>query len=186
VKLQRQGARAFALLAGAFGLLLPTILHVELAAGEGRHQILSEQRQAQILKEVVVSYIGLLADDPALRSNLAYMQMDAKISALLFLFDSLSDPAALKVFASLNSYYIGEHSNEIYECLARRKGRALESYLQELVHQRSTECEERFRSRSRFDRVAICLTRNESVQHAETLIEEIRSGSSCSNDELLQ
>lgn len=153
--------------------------------------------EAGILKRVVVSYLGLLATYPELRSSThakreqenALRQMDMSISSMLFLFDSLNDPHSLRVFASLDSYYLGEHSAEIYNCLARRKGSVLKPFLRQIFSQSQPECVAKFGeagAKPKAGQVAICLTKKEAAGRVGGLIEQINRGVGCTDQELLQ
>ena len=152
--------------------------------------------QAGILKRVVVSYLGLLAAYPDLRSSthgeqeraIALTKMDMSISSMLFLFDPLNDLRSLKEFAALGSYYLGSHSAEIYGCLARRKGRALEPFLEQILHQSSTDCLDEFgeKANTKPGEVLICRTKEEENRGSRDLIEQINRGVGCSDQELLE
>ena len=153
--------------------------------------------EAGILKQVVVSYLGLIAAYPDLRftshaqreETLAGTQMDAAVSSLLFLFDSLNDPESLRVFASLESYYLGEHSAEIYNCLARRKGHALEAVFRPMLSLSKPECIAEFGYQSaepKPSQIAICLTKEEAEGRIKGLIHDIDLGVGCTDEELLE
>ena len=165
-----------------------TTLHA--TTRESSHRLISEGRQAEILKGLAVSYLGLLVADHGLESSHARQAMVASISEMLFFFDSLNNREALKIFATLDSYYLGELPDQIYDRLALRKGKALRPYLQEGVRAQTSDCIERFGAEAEAgtkpNTFRVCLDRHEFVDRTRRLVNQINAGVGCSNEELLE
>jgi len=144
---------------------------------------------ARLLKRAIVSDLALYIQKQSVRSDKAYADHSAYLVRRLSLLDSLGSPEALAMFASLSGYYLGTRGEELYDCLALRKGKALEPYLEEYVRNGNAECSQElgqgFTKPSYALRgYALCPSGQQQKAHLTTLIAEIDSSKSCSDSKL--
>ena len=92
----------------------------------------------------------------------------------LTLFDPLSSPEALGVLASLSGYYLSVRGEKVYDCLALRKGKELEPFLEQYLRNGNPEClrelGDRFATPSNaLDGYALCLSDQQQKGWPDTL-----------------
>ena len=147
----------------------------------------SEQSgEAKLLKRAIVSDLAIYAQDQRLQPNGAYGD---QIVSRLSRFDSMNSPEAFIVFASLSGYYLGTPAEKLYYCLALRKGRALEPYLEHYLHNASPEClsdlgQNFTRPSAALDGYAVCRSPEQQTQRLRNLIVDIDSGEYCTDSHL--
>ena len=147
----------------------------------------SEQSgEAKLLKRAIVSDLAIYAQDQQLQPNGAYGD---QIVSRLSRFDSMNSPEAFIVFASLSGYYLGTPAEKLYYCLALRKGRALEPYLEHYLHNASPEClsdlgQNFTRPSAALDGYAVCRSPEQQTQRLRNLIVDIDSGEYCTDSHL--
>ncbi len=102
------------------------------------------------------------------------LQLVYNCNELMYLFDCLDDEASLKAFASLSSYYLGEHVGEIYDCIALRKGKDLLPFLEAMLRNKENEC-----IRINGPKCTVCQDREWYFNYLKALIERIKKGETC-------
>lgn len=145
---------------------------------------------ARLLKRAIVANFALFVQEQTRRSDKAYAALSENVVRRLSLFDPLGTPEALGVLASLNGYYLGAPGEELYRCLALRKGKALEPYLEQYLHIGNPECSQELgptftKPSSALDGYALCPSDQQQKAHLATLIAAIYSASPCSDSEFV-
>ena len=143
---------------------------------------------APLLKRAIVANLALFVKEQTSRSDKAYAALSENVVRRLSLFDQLGSPEALGVLASLSGYYLGARGTELYRCLVLRKGKALEPYLEQYLHNRNPECSQELgatftKPSSALDGYALCRSDQQQKAHLATLIAAIYSESACSDSE---
>jgi hypothetical protein len=143
---------------------------------------------ARLLKRAIVSSLALFVKEQTSRSDKAYTAVSENVVSRLSLFDPLGSSEALGVLASLSGYYLGARGEELYRCLVLRKGKALEPYLEQYLHNRNPECSQELgatftKPSSALDGYALCRSDQQQKAHLATLIAAIYSESACSDSE---
>jgi hypothetical protein len=143
---------------------------------------------ARVLKRAIVSNLGLFVTEQTSRSDKAYAALSENLVRKLALFDQLGSPEALGVLASLSGYYLGARGEELYRCLVLRRGKALEPYLVQYLHNGNPECSQQLgpiftKPSSALDGYALCPSDQQQKAHLTTLIAAIYSESRCSDSE---
>jgi hypothetical protein len=138
---------------------------------------------APLLKRAIVSDLALLIQEQGARSDKEY-----PVHQLLS-FDQLSSPEALGVFASLSGYYLGARGEELYDCLSLRKGKGLEPYLEQYLHNGNAECSQQLGQTfttpsSALGGYPLCPDGRQQKAHLTTLIAELDSARTCSDSDL--
>jgi hypothetical protein len=144
---------------------------------------------ARLLKRTIVSDLAVFVEQQGGNPGKAYADHAGYLVHQLSLFDPLGSPAALEVFAGLSGYYLGARAQQLYDCLSLRKGKILEPYLQQYIHNGNGQCtQELGQSFTKPRRVpggyALCPSGQQQTAHLRALIAEIDSGKLCSNSEL--
>jgi len=121
---------------------------------------------AALVKRAIVSLPHSEADEDA-------------VLGLMLLFDSWNSDESLRVLASFSSYYLGEASGGLYDCLVLRKGKAIRPYLEQVLRSNSDECMAEFGARSRGN-----CEDSRRKERIRNLLSRIDSGERCSNEEL--
>src|SRR5271166_383354 len=96
--------------------------------------------QARLLKLAIVSDLAIYAQDESSQFSATSGDHTGYVVSRLSRFDSMNSPGALEVFASLSGYYLGASAEKLYYCLALRKGKPLETYLDQYLHNANAEC----------------------------------------------
>jgi hypothetical protein len=143
---------------------------------------------ARLLKRAIVSNLALFVKEQTSRSDKAYGALSENVARKLSLFDTLGSPEALGVLASLSGYYLGARGEELYRCLVLRKGKALEPYLEQYLHNGNPECSQELgaaftKPSSALNGYAPCRSDQQQKAHFATLIAAIYSESACSDSE---
>jgi hypothetical protein len=99
-----------------------------------------EPSTAKLLKRAIVSDLAVLAQGHNLQPRTGYSDHMEYVTSQLLLFDGMNSQEALSMFASLSGYYIGAPTEKLYQCLALRKGEALEPQLEHYLHDGNPEC----------------------------------------------
>jgi hypothetical protein len=150
-------------------------------AGHATHQILPSDGEL-VTRAIVTASIAPASDQ----------HIDA-VMDLMLLFDHRNDPADLRQFARLGDLYLGEWPGELYFCVAMRKGRRLLPFLSDALRSSNSDCLARlqrdFGVKTSFGRTGehglhLCLPASEREQRLKYLIEQIKSGTGCSDEEL--
>jgi len=144
---------------------------------------------ALLLKRAIVSDLALFTQAHTVRSDKAYADLSEYVVRRLSLFDPLDSPAALQVFAGLSGYYLGARGEELYDCLTLRKGKALEPYLEQYLHNGNAECSQELgqsftKPSNALGRYALCPSGQRQQAHLAALIAEIDSAKKCSDSDL--
>jgi hypothetical protein len=144
---------------------------------------------APLLKRAIVSDLALLIQERSARSDKASSDHSEYPVRQLLSFDQLSSPAALGVFAGLSGYYLGAPGEELYDCLSLRKGKALEPYLEQYLHNGNAECSQELgqsftRPSSALGGYALCPNGQQQKAHLITLIAQLDSARACSDTDL--
>jgi hypothetical protein len=145
--------------------------------------------EAKLLKLAIVSDLAIYVQEQTPAAGAAYHEHMKYVTGRLSRFDTMNSPGALKVFASLNGYYLGAPAEKLYYCLALRKGKPLESYLEEYLHSPSAEClndlgQSFTKPSAALDGYAVCRSPEQQTERMQSLIADIHSGRSCTNSEL--
>jgi hypothetical protein len=150
----------------------------------------SEQATAaRLLKRAIISDLSLYVMEQGVRSNEAFAEHSEYLLGRLSLFDSLNSPRALEVFAGLSGYYLGARGEGLFDCLALRKGKSLEPYLEQHMRNGSAECSQQLGPdftvpTDALGGHALCPNGEQQRSHLTALIAEIGSGKPCSNSDL--
>jgi hypothetical protein len=144
---------------------------------------------ARLLKRAIVSDLALLVQEQSGRSDKAYADHWQQLVGQLSSFDQLSSPGALEVFASLSAYYLGTRGEELYDCLSLRKGKVLEPYLEQYIHNGNVECSQQLgqsftKPSDALGGYALCPSGQVQKVHFTTLIAGLDSGKLCSDNDL--
>jgi hypothetical protein len=142
-----------------------------------------------LLKRAIVSDLALLIQEQGARSDKRPADHSEYPVRQLLSFDQLSSPEALGVFAGLSGYYLGAPGEELYDCLSLRKGKALEPYFEQYLHNGNAECSQELgqsftRPSSALGGYALCPNGQEQKAHITTLIAELDSAKTCSDSDL--
>ena len=144
---------------------------------------------ARLLKRAIVSDLALFTQSRTVRSDKAYTDLSESVVHRLSLFDPLNSPEALQVFARLSGYYLGARGEELYDCLSLRKGKALEPYLEQYIHNGNAECSQELgqsftKPSAALSGYALCPSDQQKKAHLAALIAEIDSTKKCSDSDL--
>ncbi len=144
---------------------------------------------AKLLKRAIVSDLAVFAQDHNLRPKTGYSDHMEYVTNQLLLFDRMNSPEALSMFASLSGYYLGAPAEKLYQCLALRKGNALEPLLQRYLHFGNPECindlgRDFSKPSASLDGYALCSNSQQQGKRLTDLIAGIDSGESCADSEL--
>jgi hypothetical protein len=144
---------------------------------------------ARSLKRAIVSDLAVFVEEQSGRPSKAQKDHSEDLIRQLSLFDPLGSPAALGVFAGLSGYYLGARGEELYDCLSLRKGKILESYLEQYVHSGNAECAQQLgqsftRPSDALGGYALCPAGEQQKAHLMTLIAELDSAKLCSDSDL--
>jgi hypothetical protein len=94
-----------------------------------------------LIKDAIVAGAALQALHPELADDDRASKQVWKLSRLVVAFDPLNSPDGLRRLVSLASYYLGEATNGLYECVLVRKGARVKTLLNELAASGQNECE---------------------------------------------
>ncbi|HTY56507.1 MAG TPA: hypothetical protein VMB26_14965, partial [Candidatus Binataceae bacterium] len=144
---------------------------------------------ARLLKRAIVSNLALFVLQQNSYSEKAYADHSAYVTSRLSHFDSLTSPEALAVFASLSGYNLGARAQQLYECLSLRKGKALEPYFEQYLHNGSNECVHELGASMTQPNAALgnhplCPSDEQQKIRLTTLLSAIESAKTCSDSEL--
>jgi hypothetical protein len=126
---------------------------------------------AKLVKNVIVGYLGIRAENDALAANSGF---GSDVIDLLLLFDSWDGPEDVRALASLGSYYLGAHGGETYSCLVVRKGLAILPELKRQIEGHPTECSPRYGGST-----DICLSEERRNSRLQEMIKRIEAGQTC-------
>ncbi len=155
-----------------------------IAAGPATTEQFAE---AKLVKLAIVTDLAIYAQDQNPRPG-AYDDHMAYVVSRLSRFDSMSSPDAFKVFASLSDYYLGAPGEKLYSCLALRKGKPLQPYLEEYFHGANAECQNDLgqsftKPSAALDGYAICRSPSQQRERLRGLIADIDIGASCGDSD---
>lgn len=144
---------------------------------------------ARLLKRSIVSDLAVFVKEQPARSDKAYSQHSDYVVHQLALFDPLSSQEALGMFGSLSGYYLSSRGEQLYDCLALRKGKSLKPFLEQYLINGNTECStelgQTFAKPSvALDGNALCASDQQQKVHLAILIAEIDSGTACPDSAL--
>jgi len=144
---------------------------------------------AKLLKRAIVSDLAVFAQDHNPQSRTWYSDHMEYVTRELLLFDGMNSPEALSVFASLSGYYLGAPTEKLYQCLALRKGKALEPLLEHYLHDGNAECiselgQDFSKPSGSLGGYALCSTSQQQEKRLADLIARIENGESCADSEL--
>lgn len=143
---------------------------------------------ARLLKRAIVSDLAVFTQEQIGRSDTAHTDHSEYVVSRLSLFDPMSSPEALGVFASLSGYYLGVRGEKLYDCLSLRKGKALEPFLKQYFRNGNPECLRDLGQNfaTPVDALgghALCPSDQQQRGHLTNLIAEIDTAKSCSDSE---
>jgi hypothetical protein len=143
---------------------------------------------ARLLKRAIVSDLAIFTEEQSIDTNIAPTDHSKYVVSRLSLFDPLSSPEALSVFASLSGYYLGARGEKLYDCLALRKGKVLESFLEQYLRNGNPECLRELgqsfaKPSNALDGYALCPSDQQQRDHLTRLIAEIDAAKSCPDSE---
>jgi len=149
----------------------------------------SEPSTAELLKRAIVSDLALFAQDRNLQPRTGYSDHMKYVTSELLLFDRMDSPEALSMFASLSGYYLGAPAEKLYQCLALRKGKALEPQLERYLHDGNPECinelgQDFSKPSGSLDGYALCSTSQQQEKRLTDLIAMIDNRESCADSDL--
>lgn len=164
----------------------PTAVATPATAAPGATE---RSAEAKLLKLAIVSDLAIYAQDQNPRSSTAYGDHMEYVVSRLSRFDSMNSPEALKVFASLSGYYLGAPAEKLYYCLALRKGKPLEPYLEHYLHNANAECLSDLgrnftKPSAALDGYAVCRSPEQQTERLRNLIVDIDSGEYCTDSDL--
>jgi hypothetical protein len=144
---------------------------------------------ARLLKQAIISDLAFFIVEQSSRPDKAYAEHSTDLIQRLSLFDRLDSPAALEEFASLDGYYLGAPGEELFDCLALRKGRALKPYLEQSLYSGNAECSQKLgqsftKPSDVLGGYALCATDQQQKAHLRILIGEIDAAKTCSDNDL--
>jgi hypothetical protein len=142
---------------------------------------------ARLLKQAIVSDLAIFTQE-RVGSDMAPTDHSEYVVSRLALFDPMGSPEALGVLASLSGYYLGARGEKLYDCLALRKGKALEPLLEQYLHNGNPECLRELgqsfaKPSNAWDGYALCLTDQQQRDHLTRLIAEIDTAKPCPDSE---
>src|SRR5580704_14408181 len=145
--------------------------------------------EARLLKLAIVSDLAIYAQDQNPPSGTTAGHQAEYVVSRLSRFDSMDSPETLKVFASLSGYYLGAPAEKLYYCLALRKGKPLEPYLDQYLHNPDVECltdlgQNFAKPSAALDGYAVCRSPEQQTERLRKLLADIDSGESCSDREM--
>ncbi len=145
----------------------------------------------KLLKRAIVSDLAIFAQNQSLQRNTGYSDHMKYETSRLSLFDSMNSSEALSAFASLSGYYLGASGEKLYRCLALRKGRALEPYLEPYLRGGNPECvnelgQDFTKPSESLDGYTLCSTSQQVEKRLTELIAEIEARKSCTDSDLAQ
>lgn len=143
---------------------------------------------ARLLKRAIVSDLAIFTEEQSIDTNIAPTDHSKYVVSRLSLFDPLSSPEALSVFASLSGYYLGAGAEKLYDCLALRKGKTLQSFLEPYLRDGNPECLRELgqsfaKPSNALDGYALCPSDQQQRDHLTRLIAEIDTAKSCPDRE---
>ena len=143
---------------------------------------------ARLLKQAIVSDLAIFTQEGSVGTDMSRRDHSEYLVSRLALFDSMGSPEALGVFASLSGYYLGARGEKLYDCIALRKGKALEPFLKQYLGNANPEClwdlGQKFAAPSdALGGHALCLSDQQQRDHLTNLIVEIDTAKSCSDSE---
>jgi len=149
----------------------------------------ASEPSAKLLKRAIVSDLAVFAQDHNLEPRTGYSDHMEYVASQLLLFDGMNSPEALSMFASLSDYYLGAPTEKLYQCLALRKGKALEPLLEHYLHDGNPECinelgQDFSKPSASLDGYALCSTSQQQEKRLTDLIARIDNGESCADSEL--
>jgi len=149
----------------------------------------ASEPSAKLLKRAIVSDLAVFAQDHNLEPRTGYSDHMEYVASQLLLFDGMNSPEALSMFASLSDYYLGAPTEKLYQCLALRKGKALEPLLEHYLHDGNPECinelgQDFSKTSASLDGYALCSTSQQQEKRLTDLIARIDNGESCADSEL--
>jgi hypothetical protein len=142
---------------------------------------------ARLLKQAIVSDLAIFTQE-RVGSDMAPTDHSEYVVSRLALFDPMGSPEALGVLASLSGYYLGARGEKLYDCLALRKGKALEPLLEQYLHNGNPECLRELgqsfaKPSNALDGYALCLTDQQQRDHLTRVIAEIDTAKPCPDSE---
>ncbi len=166
--------------------LVPTVMATPTKATSN---IAEQSTTAKLLKRAVVSDLAIFTQDQSLQRNTGYSDHMKYVTSRLSLFDGMNSPEALSAFASLSGYYLGAPGQKLYRCLALRKGRALEPYLEPYLRGGNPECvnelgQDFTKPSESLEGYTLCSTSQQLEKRLTELIAEIETGKSCTDSDL--
>jgi hypothetical protein len=167
----------------------PAASATEASIMQGTPASAEQLSKARLLKRAIVSDLALFVTEESDRPDKAYAEQWKHLVRQLSSFDPLDSPAALEVFAGLSAYYVGARGEELYDCLSLRKGKALEPYLEQYIHNGNAECAQGLgqsftKPSNALGGYALCPSDQQQIAHLTTLIAEIDSAKTCSDSSL--
>jgi hypothetical protein len=167
----------------------PAASPVEASITQATPAPVEQLSTARMLKRTIVSNLALFTQEHTVRSDKAYAGLSEYVVRQLSLFDPLDSPEALGVFAGLNGYYLSARGEELYDCLSLRKGKALESYLEQYLGNGNAECSQELgqsftKPSDALGGYALCPSGQQQKAHLTALIAEIDSVKKCSDSDL--
>lgn len=143
---------------------------------------------ARLLKRAIVSDLAIFIEEHSVDTNTAPTDHSKYVVSRLALFEPLSAPEALSVFVSLSGYYLGARGEKLYDCLALRKGKALQSFLEQYLRDGNPECLRELgqsfaKPSNALDEYALCPSDQQQRDHLTRLIAEIDTAKPCPDSE---
>ncbi len=145
--------------------------------------------EAKLVKLAIVTDLAIYVQDQNQRPG-AYDDHMAYVVSRLSRFDSMTSPDALKVFASLSGYYLGAPGEKLYSCLALRKGKPLQPYLEAYFRVANAECRNDLgqsftKPSAALGGNAICPAPSQQRERLRGLIADIEIGATCSDADFI-
>jgi hypothetical protein len=167
----------------------PTPTRTPGSAGQATPAPAEELSTARLLKRSIISDLALFVEEQHTRSEKAYSDHSDYVVRHLSLFDSIHSPEALNIFASLSGYYPGNRGEDLYHCIALRKGKDLKPYLEQYLRDGNDECTQELgpnfgQPSDALMGQALCPSNAQQNARISLLINEINSRDNCSNGEL--
>jgi hypothetical protein len=150
-----------------------------------------ESSPAKLLKLAIVSDLAVFVENRKPQAKTAYSDHMKYVTSQLSLFDGMNTPDSLGMLASLSGYYLGAPAEKLYECLALRKGKAIEPYLDQYLHNGNSQCLHDLgpdfgKPSASLDGRALCSDTQEVEERLIDLIAKINMGRSCADSELAE
>lgn len=151
-------------------------------SAESKSEEAYEFRGDILIKNLIVSLIEFLNTHQDIETDRYYGDLESRVMELLPFFQNMNSEENLDILVSLRSYYIGEHTNGIYECLLVQKGDRVKSRLMKQYETGKSECFDRF-GKNVNKGTRICLPAELMKDRIQNVLARIKNKENCTLEE---